>query len=200
MSLPRRSYDPRRVCLIPLPQLPAFLQTSKRQLGIYLSGALFALGWWFFLDATIISSMRRHPPKDPTLPYEPPATYITFADWVPALCGTLGMIVVNLIDKQHLTDVGAAFSFGGGGGGGFAGDSVQWRARLFLFIGFALMAGGLAGSITVLTVKYLVPYLPEGYEYYGVANVIQNACIMSSTVLLWLSQNTESEYEYNLTL
>ncbi|TKY88779.1 hypothetical protein EX895_002410 [Sporisorium graminicola] len=199
MSLPRRSYDPRRVCLIPLPQIPAFLHTSKRQLGIYLSGALFALGWWFFLDATIISSMRRRPPQDPTVPYEPPATYITFADWVPGLCGTLGMIVVNLIDKQHLTDVGAAFSFGGGGGG-FAGDSVQWRARLFLFIGFALMAGGLAGSITVLTVKYLVPYLPEGYEYYGVANVIQNACIMSSTVLLWLSQNTESEYEYNLTL
>lgn len=176
------------------------MQTSKRQLGIYLSGALFALGWWFFLDASIISSMRRRVPKDPSVPYEPPATYITFADWVPGLCGTLGMIVVNLIDKQHLTDVGAAFSFGGGGGGGFSGDSVQWRARLFLFIGFALMAGGLAGSITVLTVKYLVPYLPEGYEYYGVANVIQNASIMFSTVLLWLSQNTESEYEYNLTL
>ena len=51
-----------------------------------------------------------------------------------------------------------------------------------------------------MTVKYLVPYLPEGYEYYGVANVIQSVCIMSSTVLLWLSQNTESEYEYNLTL
>ncbi|KAJ1019515.1 hypothetical protein NDA18_005995 [Ustilago nuda] len=199
MSLPRRSYDPRRVCRIPLPQLPAFLQTSKRQLGIYLSGALFALGWWFFLDATIISNIRRKPPLDPTIPFEPPATYITFADWLPGLCGTLGVIVVNLIDKQHLTHVGDAFSFGASAGV-FSGDTVQWRARLFLFIGFALMAGGLAGSITVLTVKYLVPVLPQGYEYYGVANVVQNAAIMSSTVLLWLSQNTKSEYEYNLTL
>ena len=202
MSLPRRSYDPRRVCLIPLPALPTFLRTSKRSFGIYLSGALFALGWWFFLDACIISSLRLRPPQDPTVPYDPPATHINFADWMPGLCGTLGMIVVNLIDKQHLTEVGATFSFGGagGGGGGFSGDSVQWRARLFLFVGFALMAGGLAGSITVFTVKYLIPDLPEGFEYYGVANVLQNAAIMLSTVILWLSQNTESDYEYNLTL
>ncbi|EPQ26743.1 uncharacterized protein PFL1_05722 [Pseudozyma flocculosa PF-1] len=200
MSLPRRSYDPRRVCLFPMPQLPAFIQTNKRSFGIYLSGALFALGWWFFLDACIISSLTLKPPRDPSLPFEPPATHISFADWVPGLCATIGMIVVNLIDKQHLTEAGGTFSFGGGSGGGFSGDSVQWRARLFLFVGFALLAGGLAGSITVLTVKYLVADLPQGFEYYGVANVVQNSGIMLSTVLLWISQNTESDFEYNLTL
>jgi len=32
--------------------------------------------------------------------------------------------------------------------GAYGGEpSIVWRARLFLFIGFALMAGGLAGSI-----------------------------------------------------
>ncbi len=35
----------------------------------------------------------------------------------------------------------------GDGDGGWGGGSVVWRARLFLFMGFALMAGGLAGSI-----------------------------------------------------
>ncbi|PWN48198.1 UPF0220-domain-containing protein [Violaceomyces palustris] len=206
MSLPRRSYDPRRVCLIPFPTLPSFLQTNKRSLGIYTSGALFAIGWWFFLDACILSSLSSRPPpssQDPESPWDPPVVTISFADWVPGLCGTLGMIVVNLIDKQHLTEAvgfgSATFSFGGGGGG-FGSDSVQWRARLFLFLGFALMAGGLAGSITVMTVKYLVPVLPPGYDYYGVANVVQNASIMLSTVLLWISQNQESEFEYNLTL
>lgn len=48
------------------------------------------------------------------------------------------MLVVNLIDKDRIK-----------GEEGFgAGDSTAvWRARLFLFIGFALMAGGLAGSV-----------------------------------------------------
>lgn len=84
------------------------------------------------------------------------------------------MIVVNLIDKSLLAEAGLSstlFSGGGGGGGGFGGgDATMWRAKLFLFIGFALMAGGLAGSITVLVVKYLVPGLPE---HYGIANVAQ---------------------------
>jgi hypothetical protein len=45
------------------------------------------------------------------------------------------MIIINLIDKDRIKgdDYGSA-------------DAV-WRARLFLFIGFALMAGGLAGSV-----------------------------------------------------
>lgn len=49
------------------------------------------------------------------------------------------MIIVNLIDKQRLLSEG--------GGGFSSSDSVAWKARLFLFLGFALMAGGLAGSI-----------------------------------------------------
>lgn len=36
---------------------------------------------------------------------------------------------------------------GGDWQGASWGGSVAWRARLFLFVGFALLAGGLAGSI-----------------------------------------------------
>lgn len=54
------------------------------------------------------------------------------------------MIIVNLIDKQQLLsddEQGGSWADGSWGGG------VAWRARLFLFVGFALMAGGLAGSV-----------------------------------------------------
>ena len=109
------------------------------------------------------------------------------------------MLVVNLIDKSHLTEDG--FSFGSmSGGGGWSGDSIAWRARLYLFLGFALLAGGLAGSLTVLVVKYIVPGYGAGYDYYGFANVGQNAAIMFSTVLLWTAQSQPNEYEYNLTI
>lgn len=46
------------------------------------------------------------------------------------------MIVVNLIDKDRVR-----------GEEGFGDSRAVWRARVFLFIGFALMAGGLAGSV-----------------------------------------------------
>lgn len=47
------------------------------------------------------------------------------------------MLVINSIDKGRLS--GDSFSYSGNG--------VAWKARLVLFLGFALMAGGLAGSV-----------------------------------------------------
>jgi len=47
------------------------------------------------------------------------------------------MLVINSIDKSRL----GADSFS------YSGNGVAWKARLVLFMGFALMAGGLAGSV-----------------------------------------------------
>jgi hypothetical protein len=46
------------------------------------------------------------------------------------------MLVINSIDKARLS----ADSFS------YSGNGVAWKAKLVLFLGFALMAGGLAGS------------------------------------------------------
>ena len=62
--------------------------------------------------------------------------HVTFLDWLPGICSLLGMLVVNLIDKDRVQ-----------GHEDFGDARAVWRARLFLFIGFALMAGGLAGSV-----------------------------------------------------
>ena len=62
--------------------------------------------------------------------------HVTFVDWLPGICSLLGMIVINLIDKDRVQ-----------GNEDFGDSRAVWRARLFLFIGFALMAGGLAGSV-----------------------------------------------------
>lgn len=48
----------------------------------------------------------------------------------------MGFFVINMIDKDRIR-----------GEEGFGDSRAVWRARLFLFIGFALMAGGLAGSV-----------------------------------------------------
>ncbi|KAF8609152.1 UPF0220-domain-containing protein [Ceratobasidium sp. AG-I] len=184
MSLPRSQYDPRRICIIPFPTLP-FLK-HKRSVGVYAAGALFALAQWMFLDACILSAHAR-PPAD--APYDTVPVHVTFLDWIPGICSIFGMLIVNLINKEQLLGEGFA-----------SGDSHVRRARIFLFVGFAMMAGGLAGSVTVLVLKYILNEYGDVYNYYGYANVAQNVCIMLSAVALWLAQNSQNEYEYNLTL
>ncbi|KZT07107.1 UPF0220-domain-containing protein [Laetiporus sulphureus 93-53] len=184
MSLPRANYDPRRVCLNPFPALN--IGKHRRTIGIYLAGGLFALANWTFLDAAILSAHAHSPYGEPDIP---PPVHVTFVDWVPGICSLLGMLVVNLIDKDRVR-----------GEEGFGDSGAVWRARLILFIGFALMAGGLAGSVTILVLKYILPEYTEQYTYYGYANVSQNVALMLSAVVLWISQSVSSEYEYNLAI
>ena len=58
------------------------------------------------------------------------------------------MLVVNLIDKDRVR-----------GEDGFGDSRAIWRARLFLFVSFALMAGGLAGS--VVSILCNIPLKPS---------------------------------------
>jgi len=79
-------------------------------------------------------------------------------------------------------------------------SGVAWKARFVLFLGFALLAGGLAGSVTVMILKYVLKNYPLQTLYFGIANVIANALVMLSSVVLWISQNIEDDYTYNLAL
>ncbi|ORZ25339.1 hypothetical protein BCR42DRAFT_399926 [Absidia repens] len=153
-----------------------FLTHKGRQIGSYVAGGLVAIGWWVFLDAVIQSSTANED-----------SVSMGFEDWFSGILSTLGMIVINLIDKSRLQ--GEAFSY--------AGSDLVWKARLFLFLGFALIGFGFAGSCSVMIIKYIVRH--DGQDiYYGVAEVIQCGLIMLSTVVLWVAQGTQEEYEYNL--
>lgn len=162
-------------------QKPAWLNSANtRTAGVYLSGALFSLGFYFFVDAATYS----HTPLNGS------SVHINFVDWIPGICSALGMLVINSIEKSRLS--ADSFSYSGSG--------VAWKARLVLFLGFALMAGGLAGSVTVLVLKYVIHGYPFPTLYFGIANVVANGLIMLSSVVLWVSQNMEDDYTYNLAL
>lgn len=104
-------------------------------------------------------------------------SHVNFVDWIPGICSALGMLVINSIDKSRLS----ADSFS------YSGNGVAWKARLVLFLGFALMAGGLAGSVTVLVLKYVVPGDVFPGLWMGVANPVANALIMLRYVL-WMGR------------
>ncbi|KAG2092409.1 hypothetical protein BD769DRAFT_1781434 [Suillus cothurnatus] len=145
-------------------------------------GALFALANWTFLDAAILSA-HAHPPYDD--PQIPPPVHVQFVDWVPGICSLLGMLIINLIDIR---------------GDDYGDSTAVWRAHHFLFIGFAFMAGGPAGSVSLLVLKYAMMDYPEQYTYYGYVNVSQNVALMLSVVVLWIAQSAHTEYDYILTL
>ncbi len=89
-----------------------------------------AIGFYALLDAAVYSKSILNPTT----------VHMNFVDWIPGICSALGMLVINTIEKTRLS--ADSFSYSGSG--------VAWKARLVLFLGFALIAGGLAGGVTVL--------------------------------------------------
>ncbi|TEY84169.1 hypothetical protein BOTCAL_0020g00450 [Botryotinia calthae] len=150
--------------------------------GVYAAGALFSLSFFILLDAALWSKSA--------LNGSDPPIHLTFIDWLPLIFSSLGMLIINSIEKSRLS--ADSFSYSGSG--------VAWKARVVLFLGFASLAGGLAGGITVLVLKYVVPGAQWPALGMGVANVGANAGVMLSSVVLWISQNIEDEYSYNLAL
>ena len=52
----------------------------------------------------------------------------------------MGFLITSLLDKSHLHSAFSGDAWGSEG-------PAAWRARVVLFVGVALMAGGLAGSL-----------------------------------------------------
>ncbi|CAO0793677.1 unnamed protein product [Mucor circinelloides] len=144
-----------------------------KQIGVYFAGILFALGWWIFIDGLAVLWNLQDRKIAPGI-----------EDWAPGIITTFGMIIVNLIDKETLR-------------GGQFDEQYTWRARLFLFLGFAFMAGGFSGSVAVLITKYIYnETLDFNNIYLGIADVAQNSLIMISTGILWLAQSSQQGSQY----
>ncbi|EMR10443.1 hypothetical protein PNEG_01157 [Pneumocystis murina B123] len=151
-----------------------------RDTGTYLSGMTFSLGWWFFIDSVLYSNI-----------VNTEKIHISLVDWIPCILSTVGMLMINSIDKDRL--ISNSFTY--------TRYNVVWKARLLLFLGFSLLASGVAGSFTVLIIKYLLHNYPYQIFCLGIENAIANSLIALSTIILWAAINHEnSQYHYNLTL
>lgn len=162
---------------LPLPHISTI---TLRTAGIYLSGVFYSLAFYSLLDSALFSKSNANGS----------IVHVTFADWLPFVVSSLGMLIINIIDKSRLS-LTADFSHD---------QAAEWSAKIVLFLGFACLAGGLAGSIVILVLKYVVPKYPFPTLGMGVLNVVANGSVMVSSIFLWLAQNLEDEYSYNLQL
>ncbi|KAL1877603.1 hypothetical protein VTK73DRAFT_8427 [Phialemonium thermophilum] len=151
-----------------------------RNAGVYTAGALYAAAFYTILDAAVWSKS----------PLNGSNVHVTFVDWLPFLISSLGMLITNSVEKARLS--ADSFSYSGSG--------VAWKARVVLFLGFAALAGGMAGGVTVFVLKFAVPGVQWPMLGMGLENIIANALVGLSSAVLWVSQNMEDEYSYNLAL
>lgn len=122
------------------------------------SNPQFSLAFFIMVDAAVWS----HSPKNGS------DVHINFVDWLPLIFSSLGMLIINSIEKTRLS--ADSFSYSGSG--------VAWKARVVLFLGFASLAGGMAGGVTVLVLKYVVPGTVWPTLSMGVSNVLSNGLVM----------------------
>lgn len=109
----------------------------------------FSLGFFFLIDAAAFSHSDRNAST----------VHVKFVDWIPGICSALGMLVINSIEKSRLQ--ADSFSYSGSG--------VAWKARFVLFLGFALLAGGLAGSVVCFSDNLSIK---DAFFNDGIANYV----------------------------
>lgn len=79
------------------------------------------------------------------------------------------MLIINSIEKTRLSADSYSYS----------GNGVAWKARVVLFLGFASLAGGVAGGVAVLVLKYImVDDVARRTILMGASNVIANGLVM----------------------
>src|SRR6478609_6973224 len=100
-------------------------------------------------------------------PHNGSTVHVKFVDWLPLIFSSLGMLIINSVEKQRLS--ADSFSYSGSG--------VAWKARVVLFLGFAALAGGMAGGVTVFVLKYIGPEVGMPALGMGIENVVSNALV-----------------------
>jgi hypothetical protein len=126
----------------------------------------FSLAFYVMLDSAVWSGSSRNGSD----------VHVNFVDWLPLIFSSLGMLIINSVEKARLSTDSFSYS----------GSSVAWKARVVLFLGFAALAGGMAGGVTVFVLKFLVPGVGMPALSMGIENVVANALVGMRWVMLLL--------------
>lgn len=138
------------------PALPASSVPNGTRANDF-SPTKFSVAFYVMLDSAVWSKSARNGSN----------VHIKFVDWLPLLFSSLGMLIINSVEKQRLS--ADSFSYSGSG--------VAWKARVVLFLGFAALAGGMAGGVTVFVLKFVVPGVSMPALGMGIENIVSNALV-----------------------
>eukprot|EP00003_Mantamonas_plastica_P032294 TRINITY_DN8724_c1_g1_i3.p1 TRINITY_DN8724_c1_g1~~TRINITY_DN8724_c1_g1_i3.p1 ORF type:complete len:152 (+),score=34.68 TRINITY_DN8724_c1_g1_i3:220-675(+) len=130
--------------------------SPMEKIGSYLSGIMFGVGWWIFIDGAVYASYTNDP-----------VTFV-FGFYVPGFISTIALILINILEWKELYST-----------------QNQGRARVWLLVAFLVGLGGVVSSIWIFADLYANPLQPVQPKstYPGAAIVIQNILIFAAALV-----------------
>lgn len=131
----------------------------KARTGLYyFSGAIFAVGWWIWIDAHALGE------------YNDDQRKVQGWEYLPGIVCTLALILINLV------------SWGDLNGTGLDGESRTRKARIFFFFALLLLFGAMIGGIWIGAARWLAKGNHDT-TYPGVAIIVQMGLILASAMI-----------------
>lgn len=128
--------------------------SSRNTLVSYVSGLLFAIGWWFWIDGVVIFQ------RDSSTPYP-------FLYSVPGVVATLAFIIMSALPQGPLFRDSDSYMDESGPRAGY---------RLAMFITLFCLFGAFMGSILIYSLS------PDAANYSGVTIILQNILVPLSSI------------------
>ncbi|DAZ92481.1 TPA: hypothetical protein N0F65_012711 [Lagenidium giganteum] len=130
--------------------------------GSYVSGLLFGVGWWIFIDGAAYAAHHNS-----QIPFN-------FIKYLPGILTTLAFVMLNSLDWGMLSADSMTYH---------GGSDVACRARTFVLFCVLMAVGAFVGSILVLTHSYVGNAFGES-TWPGVAILLQNFLLFLSTIIM----------------
>jgi Uncharacterised protein family (UPF0220) len=110
----------------PLGRIKEFYDDHGKKYGTGLAGAVFAMGWFFFLDAVVTA---------------PADAKIGFTKYLPGLAATFALILINSVRLDEISSVDP-----------WDDEGVYCRSRVWLLVAYVVCALAIGGAtVTMLT-------------------------------------------------
>jgi len=136
----------------------------------YAAGAIFAVGWWLWIDAHVYSQFVQDD------------VYVTFPHYLPAIINTVALVLMNLVSWSDLNSNGL-FS-----------EGVSTKAKIVIFVAFVLSFACVGASIWIAVVHWFQNMEPEPKTTFpGVALIVQNVLISGSAFMYRFAKPQEDD-------
>eukprot|EP00199_Chlamydomonas_sp_CCMP681_P003101 CAMPEP_0119107662 /NCGR_PEP_ID=MMETSP1180-20130426/11529_1 /TAXON_ID=3052 ORGANISM="Chlamydomonas cf sp, Strain CCMP681" /NCGR_SAMPLE_ID=MMETSP1180 /ASSEMBLY_ACC=CAM_ASM_000741 /LENGTH=179 /DNA_ID=CAMNT_0007093181 /DNA_START=11 /DNA_END=550 /DNA_ORIENTATION=- len=144
---------------------PATLDLLRQQAsrhGVLLAGAVFAAGWWCWVDACVLATPH-------TIPFQ---------QYLPGILATLCICMINVIRREELQE-SDPFD-----------DAGFCRPRAWLFLSYCMSFGSIVGAVWVMIEHYAnnEELTSAAEKWPGVAGIFQVVLVLASGLLLFVSR------------
>jgi|UniRef100_A0A7S4FR13 hypothetical protein len=130
----------------------------------YLAGALFAVGWWFFVDGWV-SFGKEHEGK------------YKFVMWLPGLLGTFAFLMVNMTKPSELNQT-SMFD-----------ETNANNVKIWFF--FSILVS-FASIIAAIWITVASEDLKE-QQYSGVTLILQSISLLISSLVFWFGRGLKKD-------